>query len=611
MAHLSSKRVITLLGILLAIPMYGSGFAGSPPDRKTIAELRDFTAEELKFVGLRLDRDMTVHVNALGGGDDRGWRNPFSGWFGDDERDQMFAYGWIINADTRERVWEMTYGNTRGRSDHRTFDDEISLSRGSYELYFAAPSYFQNKGFSNFSINIDRRREESGRDRRGRYEYKIRGDRDLQADFMGEAKDYGITLAVAPGEASDVHEFSVPLKRNDAAISAVKLNDREYVRKGIVTTRDVPIHIYAVGEGRKRDEMFDYGWIVDTDTRERVWEMGYRNTDHAGGSTKNLKFDGDVTLPKGRYELTFVTDDSHSSEDWNAPLPYDPLNYGIQVSLKNERDREAFKVTDAAPVDQNVIVSITKMEDGDFRSAGFTLKADMKVRIYAIGEGPDTRGEMADYGWIVNAKTRDRVWSMDRRNTYHAGGASKNRLADEVMTLPKGSYIAYYATDGSHAYNEWNSDPPFDEEHWGLLIAGVDEHFDSRNVATYSEEAEDDVLVQLIRVGDGRHESRRFTLTQPTTVRVYALGEGQSRRMYDYGWIEDAKTGRVVWEMTYGMTTSAGGARKNRMVNTSVSLDKGEYEIHYKTDDSHAFNDWNDDPPEDRMKWGITLYKTE
>jgi len=57
---------------------------------------------------LRLDQDMTVHVNALGEGDDRGWRNLFSGWFGDYERDEMFAYGWIINADTHERVWETT-----------------------------------------------------------------------------------------------------------------------------------------------------------------------------------------------------------------------------------------------------------------------------------------------------------------------------------------------------------------------------------------------------------------------------------------------------------------------------------------------------------------------
>jgi len=32
--------------------------------------------------------------------------------------------------------------------------------------------------------------------------------------------------------------------------------------------------------------------------------------------------------------------------------------------------------------------------------------------------------------------------------------------------------------------------------------------------------------------------------------------------MYDYGWIEEAKTGKTVWEMTYHMTEHAGVRRK-------------------------------------------------
>jgi hypothetical protein len=79
--------------------------------------------------------------------------------------------------------------------------------------------------------------------------------------------------------------------------------------------------------------------------------------------------------------------------------------------------------------------------------------------------------------------------------------------------------------------------------------------------------------------------------------------------MYDYGWIEDARTGTVVWEMTYGMTFHAGGGRKNRMVNTSIVLDKGEYVLRYRSDDSHSYAEWNVDPPDDREYWGITLYR--
>ena len=76
-------------------------------------------------------------------------------------------------------------------------------------------------------------------------------------------------------------------------------------------------------------------------------------------------------------------------------------------------------------------------------------------------------------------------------------------------------------------------------------------------------------------------------------MRIYALGEGSEGDMNDYGWIEDAKTGRIVWEMGYRMTDHAGGARKNRMFNGTILLQAGDYNVYYESDDSHAFNDWN------------------
>ena len=79
-------------------------------------------------------------------------------------------------------------------------------------------------------------------------------------------------------------------------------------------------------------------------------------------------------------------------------------------------------------------------------------------------------------------------------------------------------------------------------------------------------------------------------LNYPLFLRLLA---GLNREMFDYGWIENARSGEVVWEMTYSMTFHAGGGRKNRMVNTTLYLDKGEYTLHYTSDDSHSFNDWN------------------
>jgi hypothetical protein len=78
--------------------------------------------------------------------------------------------------------------------------------------------------------------------------------------------------------------------------------------------------------------------------------------------------------------------------------------------------------------------------------------------------------------------------------------------------------------------------------------------------------------------------------------------------MFDYGWIENADTGSVVWRMEEPRTTHAGGARKNRKVDQVITLPAGNYKLRYKSDDSHAFDHWNNLPPDINF-WGIAIYK--
>ena len=77
--------------------------------------------------------------------------------------------------------------------------------------------------------------------------------------------------------------------------------------------------------------------------------------------------------------------------------------------------------------------------------------------------------------------------------------------------------------------------------------------------------------------------------------------------MYDYGWIENAKTGRTVWEMTFRRTDHAGGGDKNRKFDDIIDLDAGTYEVFYESDGSHSFGDWNTTPPRKPRNWGITI----
>src|SRR5436309_7245459 len=60
---------------------------------KTIVSLKNFCDIELKSEGMEVPKSTMFHIKALGGGGDHGWTY---------KSKEMFAYGWIINADTRK-----------------------------------------------------------------------------------------------------------------------------------------------------------------------------------------------------------------------------------------------------------------------------------------------------------------------------------------------------------------------------------------------------------------------------------------------------------------------------------------------------------------------------
>jgi len=66
-----------------------------------------------------------------------------------------------------------------------------------------------------------------------------------------------------------------------------------------------------------------------------------------------------------------------------------------------------------------------------------------------------------------------------------------------------------------------------------------------------------------------------------------------------------------VWEMSYGDTDHAGGARKNRRCNDEVLFEPGSYEVIFETDGSHAFGDWNAASPADPSGWGIVVRRAD
>ncbi|UCC99811.1 MAG: serine hydrolase, partial [Phycisphaerales bacterium] len=115
------------------------------------------------------------------------------------------------------------------------------------------------------------------------------------------------------------------------------------------------------------------------------------------------------------------------------------------------------------------------------------------------------------------------------------------------------------------------------------------------------------VIASIDNVTDDQYKIVEFELTEDTAVRVYAVGEGVGTCMTDYGGIENAQTGQLIWEMYAIFSEHAGGSLKNRKLDRIIPLPAGTYRLHYRSDDSHAFEMWNDLPP-DHHWWGIRLY---
>lgn len=542
-----------------------------------VFEAKDFRRRDWIEQGMTLSRDVQVKIEAWGASDK--WE------------DDMLAYGWILDSDTRRIVWEMTaYNSSRARRRYnRELEEKVELKAGRYEVYYAvSPRGMWDSSYRDFGDFLE----------------------DLFDGFSGskwrqEARSWGIAMSVEESDQDAVRLTDIAYDDEGAVVKLAPLGDDEFEKEGFSVSRKTRLRIYAIGEGDD-GEMYDYGWIVDGSTRETVWEMEYRDTKRAGGAEKNRMIDEEIMLPEGDYMVYFVTDGSHSYDDWNRFPPHDLRHWGITIwGIDKGFERDIVVKSYEPEVNQRIIVDITRVGNDRFEKEGFTLKEPARVRVLCLGENA-SRDRFVDYGWILDADTREPVWTMTPRNTKHAGGGRKNRMFDGVITLEPGNYEVFYLTDGSHAYRRWNTGPPYDPESWGISLWGVGDDFDPKSVLRYREEEDPNILAQITRLGDHERIRRRFQLDEPASVRIYAIGEGDDDEMYDYGWIEDDR-GRDIWRMEYWDTEHAGGARKNRMINEVIRLGAGEYTVRFRTDGSHSYEDWNSSPPRDPYHWGITV----
>jgi hypothetical protein len=587
-AFLTILRQLAITAALLGGLALSGALAQAP-----VVDMSGLAVGDIRSEVFVLDAPQVVQIHAVGAAPGPQEGNWFTRTFGlqdvsFDREDRPVWQGnaWILDARTRTVVWELrrTEAERAGR-ELRRFDGTLRLPAGTYEAYYASfPAEWQGRSWTWFA-----------------------DDRSARARGEGLVRDFRLTIRGENGarhasadELSRVHEEF----NRTAIVSLTRARASTTQRIGFKLDQATELEIYNIGEVRK-DGAFDYGAIVDADTRETIWRLDYAFSRHAGGANKNRVERRTLKLPAGRYAALYASDDSHHPSEWNDAPPYDPSFYGLTIRVSDPSEKAKVRTFAWDPWPSGTpAVALVGVGDRDSRAKGFRLTRAASVRIYAMGEGSDDH--LVDRGWIIDATTRRRVWSMDGERTGYAGGAEKNRVVERVLRLEPGSYLVHYTSDDSHSFDNWNAAPPLDPEHWGISVYPATDA-DRSAFAAYEEPRDASAIARIVRVGDDGHDRARFTLDDDTRVNVYAIGEGNEAEMNDYAWIEDARTREVVWDMRNRPTTHAGGARKNRQVNEVIRLAAGDYILHFRSDGSHSYEDWNDDPPDDPEHWGVTI----
>lgn len=596
---------VTALTVLVAA-------ASATAEPATIVNVRNFRSGEVYCKAIEVARATTIHIDVVGAGDEN--------------QDRMWAYAWIVPSGKLDPVWVMEWDRTEEFGSEewlRRYDSNLELEPGRYEIYYYAGLV---KSFGGFVIDFDWDKLKESIKKLKKNETKF--EQELQALARELGKDMSSSVVVSMNKAAEkqLKEYYLEIEGDNAAIristcdyssklsvaEILRPDHDQYTSVGFTVDKPIEVEIQAIGEILGWDDTFaDYGWIINADSRRRVWSMENTRREWAGGAEKNQKSRRQLRLEPGDYLLYYVTDDSHSYDDWNAAPPYNPEAYGVRVSVINERDKASVRPYKESQ-SQMPMLSIVRVGDDFQEVKPFRVTRDCQVRVYAIGECNPGSSEFADYAWIEREGDDEPIWLMLENNTEPAGGAKKNRLADEVITLRKGDYLLGYVTDDSHSYGDWNATPPYDQKNYGVSLFAAINGGSQPPIVELAEETESgDVLARVIRVGDDADETASFSLDQPTRVHIYALGEGLGNEMHDYGWIENSENGDIVWEMTYRRTKHAGGAEKNRKADTEILLDKGRYRVHYVSDGSHAFGSWNAEKPRNPQRWGITVSRAQ
>ena len=593
-----------LLVVLVGVALFAVIRVFSGPDESDVLVTfgRDIDLEHVDHSGFVVDRPIRLAIHAVGS-------------FETDST--LAALAWIIERDSEKVVWQMDPGSVeRGRGTLATANDTLQFQPGVYDAYFAShgdplnrPAVSEGGSFFERLGNVLSRDGRLWRGDAERWRFRIDfldvADEQAARRLSWDENDPEDNLGTPDG----LVWRSGPVRNNDASDFLFEV------------TAPTTLRVQSTGEvvgGQARDT----GFLMRLGARDTLWTLADAASTWAGGSLKNRRAEATLTLTPGIYRAGYRTDRRHAYNQWDANPPLVPVSWGMTMTTEDVGLVAALDPWERLPR----IASFACVGEDELREDTFTLPDTTAVLLAATGE--IIGSSEYDYATLFRERTSpsgpqppEEIWTMTRSNSRPAGGADKNREAEAVLTLVPATYTLRYVSDGSHDCSDFNSDEPAHPDRWGATLFALDTGYDlarvertdpferDRDLAAVLDESEGAVLAQIVRVRNDAERSMRFTLDAPASIRVYAIGEILPSGAYDYAWITNDDDDDTIWEMTRENTRWAGGSKKNRVFDGTLDLPAGRYEVHFETDDSHAYGSFDQAPPNDPEHWGVTVLR--
>ncbi|MDP8205414.1 MAG: two-component regulator propeller domain-containing protein [Candidatus Electryonea clarkiae] len=220
-------------------------------------------------------------------------------------------------------------------------------------------------------------------------------------------------------------------------------------------------------------------------------------------------------------------------------------------------------------------------------------------RIFSLFE--DSRGDL----WVGTRYGLDR-FDYDTETFYHFNFKNDNPsyklAASEVRSICEDMSGTVWAGTFGAGLNRYNRET----NNFTQYLPEYPTYSDEIYEWVERQGKQDRISASILQASDNLTSQNAFEVSETSDYLIVCTGEKSGSRFSDYGWLE---RGGVIWELSRENSRYLGGDYKNSIQIDLVTLIPGEYRLHYISDSSHSYDNWNMYKfPDHQELWGISIY---